>query len=294
MSGADRKELKSFSRIRPLFSLLLLLLVVFGCKEKILHGLDEQKANRVRVLLAEAGVQTKKVRDGSGWDVSVSKSQVTLALSALQRGRFLTTSSLPPMSSNSLVQSREERGYFLERNIAANLEHTLARLPGVLEARVHIKFARDNGMSLLPKAERESASVLLVHSAGLEIDSSAVKNLVSGASGVKTDYVAIIAVAENSGTAIEGSPSVSNLSLIGSEELMLRNADSAPRLIRHERFSSMHANESFLSHIFWEKEFLLLAMLVFLLVLVIFSRTRRSQQAFLKRARQSGGLENAD
>ena len=183
-------------RVIRLILCLQLLLFCAGCGEKILHGLDELRANQVTVVLARAGIDSRKVRDGSSWAVEVDDDSVTGALQALEESRILMRDLTRFRDQPSgLLMSREERAHHLERKFAWNLEQTLERVPGVLEARVHL-FEQDGDPDVFAAAQEsdevESGSVLLVTDGNTEISPSYVQQLVSGASGIPAKQISVL------------------------------------------------------------------------------------------------------
>lgn len=177
--------------------LLPLLFLMAGCKEEVLHGLDELKGNQALVVLANAGVKAEKVRSGTKWDIRVDSSQLTTALHALDESRILKKLvSTETKRSEPLIPSREERAHELERKTALALEDTLTRVPGVLEARVHLFLGNQGELTLTPRREFLSASVLIIGGSGgaeeQEVTAQRVKQLVAGASGLKIEQVTVL------------------------------------------------------------------------------------------------------
>ncbi len=184
------------NRIVQIVLLGLIQIGFVACDEEILHDLDELQANSVRVALAKAGIEAWKEQRGSSWSVGVSSPDVTTALSLLDSKRVIRRPRHAP-SSSSLIQSREERTYFVERTLSTGLEQTLERIPGMLEARVHIKLAEKPSYSQSKKKRGGSASVLLIQSTSVDTDLQAVKELVAGASGLSEASIAVVTVVEN-------------------------------------------------------------------------------------------------
>src|SRR5690606_2462960 len=112
---------------------LLSLLCLAGCREDILHGLEEREANRVKLALAEAGIDAEKAPDGSSWSIAVDRRSAEAALAVLEHRRVLPEEAkAKPPEPSGLLQSKEERRHYLERRTAEALEETLERLPGVI------------------------------------------------------------------------------------------------------------------------------------------------------------------
>ncbi len=170
---------------------------ILGCGEEILHDLDELQANRVRVALAKVGIEAWKEQRGTAWVVGVSSSEVGAALSLLDSKRVVRKANNSHASSTSLIQSKEERRYFIERSLSRGLEQTLERIPGVLEARVHIKMLHGSRQSSSQRPVSGSASVLLIQAQSVEIAPNAIKELVAGASGLSREVIAVVSVIES-------------------------------------------------------------------------------------------------
>ena len=184
--------------------LLILLLSVTGCDETILHDLDELEANSVRVVLSRAGIDAKKVREGTSWSIAVEAETATRALAQVDESRVLKRS-LRKVSeqSKSLIQTREERKHFLERQLAWNLEDTLETLPSVLEARVHLFLTSEDQLTLRSKQPKQSASILIISERPEEVDRDHVKQLISGAAGVKPETVSVLVSFSAAPTAVK-------------------------------------------------------------------------------------------
>lgn len=171
---------------------LLALLALTGCRETILHQLSETQANQVQLLLSQRGIEAAKVPDGAGWSLSVGGKQVIAALSEIRRARITQTHSdaTDKSSSKGILQSPEERAYGFERELAAELENTLERMPHVLEARVHLHMEQNEFSPGAQASKPMSAAVLLVTEDAVE--QTAVQQLLAGASGVAPEQVSVI------------------------------------------------------------------------------------------------------
>lgn len=172
---------------------LLLTLALTGCRETILHELEESEANQAKVVLAEHGISTEKKKEGAGWSLSVDAESVNQALQLLDESRVVRrTVKGGADQSKSLVPGKEEREYYRERQLANNLEQTLERFPGIVEARVHLHLASLDRLKISAQDEAQSASVLLVSEADAVISEAKVKDLIAGASGVQIATVSVI------------------------------------------------------------------------------------------------------
>ncbi len=172
---------------------LVFLVLLSACSKDILHDVSESRANSVMLALTQLGIDASKQREGSGWTITVAADDAPQALDALQRARILgERPSAADAPESGFILSREERTHFLERNLAGNLESTIERLPGVLEARVHLFLGLNESLAWRPQRGTKSASALLVVAAGTRIDQSHIRSIVSGAAGMTADRVTVV------------------------------------------------------------------------------------------------------
>ena len=178
---------------RKIFAVLLLL-ATLGCKEQILHDLDELRANQVQLLLLRSSMNVEKVRSGKLWSIAVSPEEIPQALQLIERSRILKRDLERGAEQQAgLLQSSDERLRLLEHQLASRTEQTLEQIPGVLEARVHLHKDPDVDRSFSPSQKRNSASVLLLLSKGNGVSIPEVRALVAGAAGFQPEEVSILA-----------------------------------------------------------------------------------------------------
>ncbi|MCB0360489.1 MAG: hypothetical protein KDD44_12660, partial [Bdellovibrionales bacterium] len=164
---------------------LVAALTVVGCKETLLHNLDERQANSVRLVLAKAGIEATKSETASGWDLSVDDEEVTRALEALDAAHIeFGAKGADADDSTGFITSQEERANRLDRDRASRLEETLERLPYVDEARVHVHRDAAERYSWDQAPSRASGSVLILASDPTKIQVPQIQKLISGAAGV--------------------------------------------------------------------------------------------------------------
>jgi type III secretory pathway lipoprotein EscJ len=175
--------------------LSILLSVFAACGERIVHDVDEAKANRIVIALSRHGIEAEKVREGGVWSVRVDQHEVTSALQTLDESRLLQVeSSGVPEASSSFIQNAEERRMIVGARISSEVEKTLERFPRVLEAYVHLNIHSSQG--LLSKPTRDgTASVLIVSEAPETVSVSAIQEIVAGAAGVPAEKIAVVKVA---------------------------------------------------------------------------------------------------
>ena len=167
-----------------------------GCKEEILHDLDELRANQAQLALERASVRVDKVRSGGGWNIRVDSSNTVRSLAVLEKSRLLWRDlSRFKEHSSSLILSREQRAQAAERETAWTLEQTLERIPGVLEARVQLYVQPKEEFDLRKGGERSGSVLLLAEKTGT-VDAAQIKQLVSGATGIAAQLISVVVSAD--------------------------------------------------------------------------------------------------
>lgn len=173
---------------------LLLLFLLNGCGERIVHDIDEGKANRIVIALSQQGIEAEKVREGPVWSVKVASQEVTRALQKLEESRLLVSEAgSATQSSSSFIQNAEERRLFLGSRISKDVEETLERVPRILEAHVHLNL--ESAKTLLSKPTSQgTASVLIVSEAPEEVITSSIQQIVAGAAGLEARKISVVKV----------------------------------------------------------------------------------------------------
>ena len=174
---------------------LLVIVSIAGCQEQILHDLSEKEANKVVRHLSESGIDVEKVSQPDGrWAIAVERREVTRALGFLDSQRILSVreSKTGSSSKGSLIPSREEQRFRYERSISATLEESLAAMPGVLEARVHLNLPEEDPLFGSRQSIKGSGSVLLVVDERFVSLDGEVSSLVGGAAGIPAEAVRVL------------------------------------------------------------------------------------------------------
>jgi type III secretion protein J len=175
--------------------IVLVVSILTGCDEQILHDLTEQDANKVLSRLSSSDLAAQKVLQSDGrWSISVSKDQVVPALNFLDSTRVLTprATSSGAASKSGFVPSREEQRFRYERSVALSIEESLAAMHGVLEARVHLNLPESDPLFGTRKDNLGSGSVLLVTDSSLLAKDEEIAALVSGAAGIPAAKVSVL------------------------------------------------------------------------------------------------------
>ncbi len=158
--------------------------------EEILHGLDEAQANRVVVVLSEAGVQGRAERgegEGAGFTVTVDAAEAGRARRLLAE-RELPRQRAPGFAEvfakGSLVPTPVEERALYHHALAGELSRSLETLDGVVEARVHLALPTPD--PLRPEAGRPPRAGVLVKvrpeaRPRLEALQAGIRSLVAGA-----------------------------------------------------------------------------------------------------------------
>jgi type III secretory pathway lipoprotein EscJ len=186
------------------FFLIAAMTMLFGCREELLHDLNEIQANHVMVVLREGGIDAAKQRHGSAWTLVVSKDDVIHALQLLERRRTtrreLRTFSEQP---RGILQSREERLQFIEHQSEWSIERTLESIPGVLEAHTHLFTPPSTDFDVPNSKAQMTASVLIITNNLSMMKHEELTSLVAGATGISVDKVNIVITEENEAKQLE-------------------------------------------------------------------------------------------
>jgi type III secretion protein J len=181
--------------------LLCLLAAMFGCRSAVRADLDEDQANELLVALHASGIGATKVREAGA---SAGRFRVEVPDGALGRAlRVLKEQGLPRRElpgfdalyagTGLLPTPSDERARWLAA-ASSELARSLSRLPGVLDARVHVAAPRDAQALDDPPPPRQASVVLQVAEAAT-FDDAAVQRLVAAAiDGLDAAQVEVVRV----------------------------------------------------------------------------------------------------
>jgi len=175
-------------------TLLLVLLLFTGCKEQIVHDVNELEANRILTSLHEAKIDGRKVRQADGtWAISVSSSDSLPAIRHLNESRIIRDTAAGLNTRSGIIGSREDQRFRFERALSREIESTLSSIDGVLESRVHLNIPPvDPLFGRRLNDASGSASVLVVANKSSAVSREEVVALVAGASGISADVISVL------------------------------------------------------------------------------------------------------
>jgi type III secretion protein J len=176
------------------------LALLVGCQATLREGLSEEQANQIAVALNEAGIVSTKERgpgaQASSFSVRVAEDDVPGALRALERAEAprAEPSGFDALLAEPglLVTPREERARWAAAT-SGELARSLGRLPGIVDARVHLALA-DAPVALDEAPAPPKASVLVRRDArAAPVPEAQVQALVAGAvEGLAPEQVTVI------------------------------------------------------------------------------------------------------
>ncbi|MGG7518135.1 type III secretion system inner membrane ring lipoprotein SctJ [Allorhizobium undicola] len=183
----------SFRHVLFLASALLLA----GCSEDALTGLDQKDALDAQILLTRAGINAQmRPADGGNFTIAVEGADRARALqlmveAGLPREKRSDIPKLFP-GDGFLVTPYEQKarlGYATEQQLA----ETLSTLEGVASARVHVVLPEDNGRGLVKEKARAAALIQYRPGADIgDIDVKARAMLVNSVRGLAYEDVSVV------------------------------------------------------------------------------------------------------
>jgi type III secretion protein J len=177
-------------------------LLMAGCSRIDLYtNLHEQQANEVAAVLIAAQIDAdKQLSESKLWSVRIDKSDLPRAMDVLDTSGYPRTSSLTMaevFKKDGFISSPlEERARFISAT-AQELQQTISRMNGVVDARVHLAMPERDPLTdaIVPA----SASVFVKYGQNIKFDESGglvnVKALVRDAvEGLAPERITVVAV----------------------------------------------------------------------------------------------------
>lgn len=161
---------RPYARLIPLLALVL----VTGCSIDLQHGLTEQDANEIYVLLSKNGINAVKLKEGEGQDMQFTI-QVPKA-DAAQAAELLRANSLPrPLekgfnhfAKGSMVPTAAEERAMMLKAISGEVANALNKVDGVLESNVIVNIPENNDLTQPENKPMPSASVMIRYRPSVE------------------------------------------------------------------------------------------------------------------------------
>jgi type III secretion protein J len=176
--------------------LLVILLLLAGCKEAMYTKLSEREANEIAAVLLQNGIEVTRLaaKDGS-ITVSVDKAEFSRAMWLLENQglpREAFKSMADVFKGDGLIPSpMEEKIRFLYA-LSEGLSQTISKIDGVIDARVHVVLPNNDPM--VQNAQPSSASVFIRHYADQPPQIPQIKMLVANSvDSLKYANVSVVA-----------------------------------------------------------------------------------------------------
>jgi type III secretion protein J len=181
-------------------SLVMLGLLLGGCKTELYGGLDESDANKMLAIMLESKIDAEKIpnkKEGT-YALNIDESKIPQAIRLLNEHgypREKVTTMEQMFQKDGLISSPlEERVRFIYA-LSQSVQETLMQIDGVLVARVHVVLPENN------PAQREtkpsSASVFIKYHPAYDLESmkSEIKLIVEKSiEGLSYDKVSVVMV----------------------------------------------------------------------------------------------------
>jgi len=161
---------RPYARLIPLLALIL----VTGCSIDLQHGLTEQDANEIYVLLSKNGINATKVKEGEGTDMKFNI--VVPKADAAQAAELLRANSLPRpiekgfnhFAKGSMVPTASEERAMMLKAIAGEVSNAFNKVDGVLEANVIVNIPENNDLTQPENKPMASSSVMIRYRPSIE------------------------------------------------------------------------------------------------------------------------------
>lgn len=153
--------------------LLLMVLMLGGCRVELYLGLGQRETNEMLAVLDAEGIEAVKAQDKDGKvKILIDEADIGHAVAALKRQgypreMFSTVNDVFPR--DSLISSPLEEQARLTYVKSQELSRTLSEIDGVLVARVHVVLPEPRD-GLRASARAASASIFIKHAADASLD----------------------------------------------------------------------------------------------------------------------------
>ncbi|MGF1548157.1 MAG: type III secretion system inner membrane ring lipoprotein SctJ [Thiotrichales bacterium] len=181
----------------------LILAFLAGCKTALYANLNEQEANEMMSHLMRNGIRTEKIGDKKSglYALNVDQSQFANAVEILKnlglpKERFVKVDDL--FKKEGLISSPlEERVRYIYA-LSQDVQETLAKIDGVLTARVHVVLPQNDPFDTKVKPSAASVFIKYLPDSQLEDIKSEIKLIVEKSiEGLSYDKVSVIMLPAN-------------------------------------------------------------------------------------------------
>ncbi|MGH1350151.1 MAG: type III secretion system inner membrane ring lipoprotein SctJ [Methyloligellaceae bacterium] len=151
----------------PLYLLptIMIVLLLFGCKENLYSELSEKEVNMMVAILDENGIQAERQKDEQNkFTLKIEKEAFTKAVKILSakgypRQKFQSMADV--FSNEGIVKTPfEQRARFVHA-LNQELSRSISEIDGVISARVHITLPEKSRFG--KTTEKARAAVIIVH-----------------------------------------------------------------------------------------------------------------------------------
>jgi type III secretion protein J len=164
---------------------LMVVLALSGCKETLLSRLSEPQANQVLAALSEAGiVANKEQTDENNWVIAVQGEQLGRASSLLQAQGIPHAKHVPMgeiFKKDGLIPSASEERIRYVAGLSEELSMTLRKIPGIVDARVHVVIPHNDPLATKVKPSTASVFVKYRERVDISVIGNNIKDLVAAA-----------------------------------------------------------------------------------------------------------------
>lgn len=194
---------KLLQNLRTSVLLVLMLLLITACKGPLYTELDEGDANDMLSVLLRHGIDSEKIKENKSglFSIHVDTSHTAVAIQILKkqgypREKFLKVDDL--FKKDGLISSPlEERVRYIYA-LSQDVQETLARIDGVVTARVHVVLPQNDPFRDEVKPSSASVFIKYLPDSHLEDIKSEIKLIVEKSiEGLSYDKVSVVMLPTN-------------------------------------------------------------------------------------------------